>query len=57
MLTITLLRSRIGCTPKQRQTLDALGLQKIRQARSFDDSASVRGMIDKVQHLVEVKQS
>jgi len=57
MVTIKLVRSRIGCSPKQRHTLDALGLQKIRQERSFNDTPTVRGMIDKVQHLVEVKQS
>ncbi|MEA4857391.1 MAG: 50S ribosomal protein L30 [Solidesulfovibrio sp.] len=56
-ITVTLVRSRFGNTPKQRATLAALGLKKIRQARSFDKSDTVVGMIAKVQHLVEVTES
>jgi large subunit ribosomal protein L30 len=55
MLTIKKMRSSIGCTPKQRKTLQALGLRKIRQERSFEDTPVVRGMIERVKHLVEVK--
>ncbi len=55
MLTITMMRSAIGSTPKQRKTLQALGLHKIRQERSFEDTPAVRGMVERVKHLVEVK--
>lgn len=57
MLTIKLLRSRIGCSPAQRQTLDALGLKRIRQENSFEEVPSVLGMVEKVKHLIEVKKS
>ncbi len=57
MLTVRLLRSRIGCTPKQRKTLEALGLKKIRHEKTFEDSKSIQGMIDTVRHLVEVTTS
>ncbi|MDO9630331.1 MAG: 50S ribosomal protein L30 [Humidesulfovibrio sp.] len=57
MFKIKLLRSRIGCTPKQRQTLDALGLKHIRQEKSFEEAPAVAGMIAKVNHLIEVTKS
>ncbi|WP_320169258.1 50S ribosomal protein L30 [Maridesulfovibrio sp.] len=57
MLKVKLVRSKIGCTPKQRATLKAMGLRKIRQEKSFDDTSSTRGMISKVEHLVEVTKS
>ncbi|WP_432735587.1 50S ribosomal protein L30 [Maridesulfovibrio sp. FT414] len=57
MLKVKLVRSMIGCNPNQRATLKALGLRKIRQEKSFDDSPVVRGMIRKVEHLVEVTES
>ncbi|WP_300158059.1 50S ribosomal protein L30 [Solidesulfovibrio sp.] len=56
-ITVTLARSRYGNTPKQRGTLAALGLTKIRQARTFEKSETVVGMIEKVKHLVEVTES
>ena len=57
MLTVRLLRSRIGCSPKQRKTLDALGLKRIRQEKSLPDNGAVRGMLERVKHLVEVNES
>jgi large subunit ribosomal protein L30 len=56
MLKVKLVRSSIGCNPKQRRTLQALGLRKVRQERSFEDSQVVRGMIERVKHLVEVSE-
>ncbi len=53
-IQVKLVRSPIGCTPTQRGTLRALGLRKIRQVRAFDDCPTVRGMVNKVNHLVEV---
>lgn len=38
----------------QRQTLIGLGLNKIRRRRTLEDTPAVRGMIDKVRHLVRV---
>ena len=54
VLKIRLLRSPIGCLPKQRDTLKALGLWKIRQEKTHEDTPVVRGMIAVVHHLVEV---
>lgn len=56
MMKVTLIKSRIGCTPKQKQTLDALGLRKIRQVRELPDNGATRGMIERVVHLVEVTE-
>ncbi len=53
-VTVKLLRSRIGCSPKQRGTLEALGLKKIRQEKTFEANDTIKGMIEKVRHLVEV---
>ncbi|MFZ5426035.1 MAG: 50S ribosomal protein L30 [Thermodesulfobacteriota bacterium] len=54
-VTIKLVKSKIGCNPKQRATLEALGLKKIRQEKTLPDTPTVRGMIFKVSHLIEVK--
>lgn len=56
-LNITLKRSLIGSLPKQRKTMEALGLKKINQTVELPDNGSTRGMIDLVQHLVEVKEA
>ncbi|MBN2077626.1 MAG: 50S ribosomal protein L30 [Spirochaetes bacterium] len=55
-LEITQVRSSIGTLPKQRATLRALGLRRISAARVHDDTPVIRGMIDKVRHLVRVKK-
>lgn len=55
MIKVKLVRSRIGCTPKQRQTLEALGLKRIRQVKEFKDDPALRGMIAKIQHMLEVE--
>mgnify|MGYP000486263932 CR=1 FL=1 len=39
---------------KQRQTLIGLGLNKMHKTRELEDSASVRGMVNKISHLVEI---
>ena len=57
MLKVKLVRSRIGCSPTQRHTLDALGLKHIRQEKSFEEAPAVAGMIEKVKHLIEVTKS
>jgi large subunit ribosomal protein L30 len=47
-------RSSISTKPEQRATLVALGLRKMNAVREHDDNKVIRGMIDKVKHLVEV---
>jgi large subunit ribosomal protein L30 len=54
-LEITLKRSLIGRPQDQQQTVQALGLRKIRQSVVHNDNEAIRGMVNKVSHLVEVK--
>lgn len=55
-LIITLSRSVIGRPDSQRETVKALGLRKLNQTVEQEDSAAIRGMINKVAHLVTVKE-
>ncbi|ALX49377.1 50S ribosomal protein L30 [Lentibacillus amyloliquefaciens] len=55
-LEITLTRSVIGQSEGQRQTVQSLGLKKIRQSVVREDTPATRGMLDKVSHLVTVKE-
>jgi large subunit ribosomal protein L30 len=57
MLKVKLIKSKIACKPNQVKNLEALGLHKIRQEKSFEDRPEIRGMIEKVKHLVEVTES
>ena len=54
-LKITQVKSRIGATDKQCKNLDALGLRKINQSVSHSDSAIIKGMVERVKHLVKVE--
>jgi large subunit ribosomal protein L30 len=56
-LQITLNRSPIGYTKKQKATLKALGLKKMNQTVTRNDNEAVRGMINKVSHLVIVEEA
>ena len=56
-IKVTQIRSGIGGTRRQRETLKSLGLRKIRQSVVREDNASVRGMIAKVAHLVTVEEA
>lgn len=56
-IKITLVRSIIGEKPKVRATVDALGLKRIHQTVEQVDSPSVRGMLEKVNHLVDVEEA
>jgi large subunit ribosomal protein L30 len=54
-LNITLVKSGIGYCEDQKKTLKALGLRRMNQSVVHEDSSSVRGMINKVRHLVKVE--
>ncbi len=56
-LKVTLKRSLIGEKPKTRATVEGLGLRKINQTVVKPDSPSLRGMLHKVKHLVEVEEN
>ena len=53
-ITVTQTGSPIGRLKDQRATLVGLGLNKLHRTRVLEDTPSVRGMIDKVSHLVRV---
>ena len=53
-IIVTQKKSPIGRQSYQRKTLVGLGLNKIGRSRELEDTPSVRGMIGKVKHLVEV---
>jgi large subunit ribosomal protein L30 len=55
-LKITLVRSVIGCTDDQRNTVRTLGLRRIRHSVVRDDKPEVRGLVRKVAHLVKVEE-
>lgn len=55
-LQITLTKSVIGSKPAQRKTVEALGLRKINQTVEHEDNVAIRGMINKVDHLVTVTE-
>ena len=50
-------KSAIGREGSQRKTLIGLGLNKIGRVRELEDTPSVRGMINKVKHLVRVEEA
>ena len=53
-IIVTQKKSPIGRQSYQRKTLIGLGLNKIGRYKELEDTPSIRGMIDKVKHLVEV---
>ena len=55
-LRVTLVKSPVGNQTRQRLTVKALGLKRIRQTITHPDNLSVRGMIFKVSHLVHVEE-
>ena len=54
-LKITQIKSRIGATERQCKNLDALGLKKINASVEHEDSAIIKGMLERVKHLVKVE--
>jgi large subunit ribosomal protein L30 len=55
-LRITLVKSPIGYTKRQKGTVSALGLKRMNQTVEHQDSPVIRGMINKVSHLVQVEE-
>ena len=53
-LVVTQKKSPIGRQSDQKKTLKGLGLNKIGRSKVLNDTPSIRGMINKVKHLVEV---
>ena len=56
-LRVTLIKSGIGYAQSQKKTLKALGLNRLNKSIVHNDNPSVRGMLDKVRHLVKVEEA
>ena len=56
-LKVTLVKSPIGCVPKHRRTVEALGLKKVNKTVELPDNAAVRGMVNQVSYLGKVEEA
>jgi len=56
-LRITWVKSGIGYEESQKKTLITLGFHRLNQSVIHDDSRAIRGMINKVRHLVKVEEA
>ena len=56
-LRVTLIKSGIGYAQDQKKTLKALGLNRLHKSVLHNDNSSVRGMLDKVRHLIRVEEA
>ena len=56
MLKITLVKSVIGSTKKHREVVKGLGLRRIRHTVVREDRPEIRGMINKIPHLLKVEE-
>ena len=56
-ITVTLKKSTISCTEKQKANVRGLGLRKTGTSRTLENTPAVRGMVKKVIHLLNVKEN
>ena len=56
MIKVTLTKSTIGASPKQKKVVEALGLKKMQQSVELIDSPVTWGAINKVEHLLTVEE-
>ncbi|HWS81465.1 MAG TPA: 50S ribosomal protein L30 [Rubrobacter sp.] len=55
-LKVTQVRSVVGSKRGHKRTVRALGLKRIRDSRVHQDTPQIRGMVDKVRHLVHAEE-
>ena len=55
-LKVTLVKSPIGCVPKHRRTVEALGLKKVNKTVELPDNAATAGALRKVAPYVKVEE-
>jgi large subunit ribosomal protein L30 len=55
-IRVTQIKSKIGSSKRQKRTLEALGLKKIRGKVEVEATPQVLGMVNKVKHLVQVEE-
>lgn len=53
-ITLKLKKSVVGCTEKQKANVRGLGLRKIGSSSTLENTSSVRGMIKKIIHLLDI---
>jgi len=53
---ITQIKSLIGCKPKHRLTMEALGFRRMNQTLEKNDTPQIRGMLQQVRHLVRIQE-
>ena len=56
-LKITLVKSTIGCVPKHKRTVEAMGLKKVNHTVELPDNAATRGMVKQVGYLLKVEEA
>ncbi len=56
-ITVKLVKSVIGTNQNQRKIVKGLGLKKLNSEKTLDNVPTIRGMIKKVIHLLEIKQN
>ena len=55
-LKVTLVKSPIGCVPKHKRTVEALGLKKLNKTVELPNNAATKGMIKQVEYLLKVEE-
>ena len=55
-INVTLVRSPIGAQPKHKECVRGLGLKRMRQTVTLEDTPSVRGMVNKIYYMVRVEE-
>ncbi|MFO7917438.1 MAG: 50S ribosomal protein L30 [Anaerolineae bacterium] len=55
-LRLKYVKSAIGYSKKQKETIRALGFRRLNETVEHDDTPIIRGMVDKVRHLLEVEE-
>jgi len=56
-IKVTLVRSPIGAQPKHRECVRGLGLKRMHQTVTLEDTPSIRGMANKVNYMVRVEEA
>ncbi|MBN2890402.1 MAG: 50S ribosomal protein L30 [Bacteroidales bacterium] len=55
-IKITLVKSKIGATKRQKRTVQALGLRKMNSSTELNATPQIVGMVRKVEHLIKVEK-
>jgi len=55
-IKVTQVKSKIRCSGRQKQTLEALGLRKINHCVEHEATPQILGMVEKVKHLVSTEE-